>query len=479
MDNLGDFLRKLSATRATNGGSDGAHHDLPDRALEGTGEDSEADGVCELCRDRGWLTPQVPVGHPEFGQVVACLCQEVRTAAERSDRLRRYSNLGHLTRFTFDNLDPQGRAEDAESRRLFSTAFEAAFAFAEAPKGWLALVGPHGSGKTHLAAAIANVCIEGGRPVFFVSVSDLLDDLRASYAPTSDIAYSDLFQQVKEAPLLVLDGLGAQSATPWAQEKLQQIFNHRATGDQPTIITTATTLADLDPFMASRILNPTLCRVLDIRSEAQDATQQMIGRIDPEMLRRMTFDSFDAKGNRSTAQQRASLRAALDAARNYARDPDGWLTLFGDTGVGKTHLAVAIAVERMGEGQPVFFAFVPDLLDYLRFTFTPESRVTYDRVFDQVKNAPLLLLDDLGQESSSEWAREKLYQIIVHRHNARLPTVITSSADLTKSSGPIISRVMDQRFGGQPIRMDSPDYRVSQPGGRASGRAAGRAKSAG
>ena len=463
MDNLGDILKKLSTTKATNGGSDGARNDRPR-------DDSEAEEVCQLCRDRGWLTPQVPVGHPEFGQVVACQCQEVRTAEERSERLRRYSNLGHLSRLTFDTLDPQGRAEDAESKRLFSTAFEVAFAFAEAPKGWLLLAGAHGSGKTHLAAAIANTCIEGGRPVFFVSVPDLLDDLRASYAPTSDIAYSDLFQQVKEAPLLVLDGLGAQNATPWAQEKLQQIFNHRAMGDQPTIITTAIGLGDLDPYVASRILNPALCRVLEVRTDVQDATQQL-GRIDPEMLRRMTFDSFDSRGNRSSTPQQASLRAALDAARNYARDPDGWLTLFGDTGVGKTHLAVAIAVERMGEGQRVYFAFVPDLLDHLRSTFTPESRVTYDRVFDQVKNAPLLLLDDLGVESTSEWAREKLNQIIVHRHNARMPTVITSSADLTKSSGPTISRVMDQRFGGQPIRMDAPDYRVSQPGGRAGGRA--------
>ncbi len=463
MEDLGDILKRLSATSAANGGGDRHHDDRP-------ADDSDNGTVCPLCRDLGWLTPQVPVGHPDFGQVVACRCQDVRTAEERSERLRRYSNLGHHSRLTFDTLGPQGHADDPESRRLFSTAFEAAFAYSEAPAGWLVLAGAHGSGKTHLAAAIANRCIEGGRPVFFVSVPDLLDHLRASYSPTSDIGYSDLFEQVNEAPLLVLDGLGSQSATPWAQEKLQQIFNHRAIGELPTVITTATDFGDLDPYLASRIMDPRLSRVLELRGQTHDTTQQL-GRFDPEMLRRMTFDSFDAKGNRSSPQQRASLRAALDAARNYARDPDGWLTLFGDTGVGKTHLAVAIAVERMGEGHPVFFAFVPDLLDYLRFTFTPDSRVTYDRVFDQVKNAPLLVLDDLGQESTSEWAREKLYQIIVHRHNARLPTVITSSADLTKSSGPIISRVMDQRFGGQPIRMDAPDYRVSQPGGRARGRA--------
>jgi DNA replication protein DnaC len=461
MEDLGEILRKLSATNATNGGGDAPQRERP-------ADDSQAQEVCSWCRGRGWVTPQVPVGHPEFGQVVACLCQEVRTAEERADRLRRYSNLGHLSRLTFDTLDPQGRADDAESKRLFSTAFEVAFAFAEAPEGWLTLAGAHGSGKTHLAAAIANKCIEGGSPVFFVSVPDLLDHLRASYAPTSDIAYSDLFQQVKEAPLLVLDGLGAQGATPWAQEKLQQILNHRATGNQPTIITTAAELEDLDPFVASRILDPALCRVLEVRSAAQDPTQQL-GRINPEMLRRMTFESFDARGNRSRtperASQQASLRAALDASRNYARDPDGWLTLFGDTGVGKTHLAVAIAVECMGDGQPAFFAFVPDLLDHLRGTFTPESRVTYDRVFDQVRNAPLLVLDDLGQEKSgTDWAREKLYQIIVHRHNARLPTVITSSLDLTEETGPITSRVWDTSVG-QLIRMDAADYRVKRRAG--------------
>ena len=460
MEDLGDILKRLSVTRSANCGGE-HHHD------GGPADDVEKGIVCALCSDRGWLTPQVLVGHPDFGQVVACKCQDVRTAEERSERLRRYSNLGHLSRLTFDTMDPQGRTDDPErpESSRFSTAFEVAFNYSEAPTGWLVLAGAHGSGKTHLAAAIANRCIEGGRPVFFVSVPDLLDHLRASFSPTSEFTYSDLFEQVNEAQLLVLDGLGSQSSTPWAQEKLQQIFNHRAIAELPTVITTATDIGELDPYLASRIMDSRLSRVLEFRNQVQDTTQQL-GRFAPEMLLRMTFENFDAKGNRGSPQQRASLQAALEAARNYAHDPDGWLTLFGDTGVGKTHLAVAIAVERMGKGHQVFFAFVPDLLDYLRSTFTPDSDVTYDRVFDQVKNAPLLVLDDLGQESTSEWAREKLYQIIVHRHNARLRTVITSSADLTKSSGPIISRVMDQRFGGQPIRMDAPDYRVSQSGRR-------------
>ena len=152
----------------------------------------------------------------------------------------------------------------------------------------------------------------------------------------------------------------------------------------------------------------------------------------------MTFDTFDVRGNNGSAAQRTSLENALESARGYASDPDGWgwLTLFGETGVGKTHLAVAIAAWRKARGQPMFFTFVPDLMDYLRSTFRPDSGVAYDRVFDRIKNAPLLIMDHLSSDHLSDWAYEKLYQIIVHRHNSRIPTVITSPMDMADSSGP-------------------------------------------
>ena len=105
--------------------------------------------------------------------------------------------------------------------------------------------------------------------------------------------------------------------------------------------------------------------------------------------------------------------------------------------------------------------YLTRILDYLRYTFTPESRVSYDHVFDEIKNTPLLVLDDLGQERSSPWAEEKLYQIIVHRHNARLPTVITSSLDFTKQPGPIASRIGDVSVG-ELIRIETPDYRIKE-----------------
>ena len=293
--------------------------------------------------------------------------------------------------------------------------------------------------------------------MFFVHVPDLLDHLRASFGPGSEVSYTDLFEQVENTPLLILDGLGSHSTTSWAEEKLRQIINHRYAAEIPTVVTIAGELRDVDPYVSSRLEAPGLSRVIQTMPQQPDRAPRL-GRIEPVMLRRMTFESFDVRGNNPSASQLASLEAAHQAAKNFASDPDGWLTLFGETGVGKTHLAVAVASTYLSRGTTVFFAFVPELLDYLRYTFSPESPVTYDHLFEEVKNSPLLILDDLGQERSSPWAVEKLYQIIVHRHNARLPTVITTMVEFTKERGPVGSRVQDPS-DGQLIRVEAPDYR--------------------
>jgi DNA replication protein DnaC len=70
------------------------------------------------------------------------------------------------------------------------------------------------------------------------------------------------------------------------------------------------------------------------------------------------------------------------------------------------------------------------LLDHLRATFNPNSLVPYDKRFDEVRRASLLVLDDLGTESATPWAEEKLYQLFNHRYNGRLPTIITMAKEI-------------------------------------------------
>jgi len=75
----------------------------------------------------------------------------------------------------------------------------------------------------------------------------------------------------------------------------------------------------------------------------------------------------------------------------------------------------------------VLFIVVPDLLDHLRSSFGPDSRVSYDALFERIKKAPVLVLDDFGEHSATSWAQEKIYQLINYRYNARLATVITTA----------------------------------------------------
>ncbi len=445
MEDLSDILKRIASK---NGSGDSGPRERP--------QDIDEPEVCGVCSGRSWLTTDVPAGDPNFGRFVLCECQEPRVDEERYSRLLRYSNLGALSRFTFETLRrPPSEGPDNESR--YGEAYEAAESYAENPSGWIVFTGPYDPMKVRLAAAIGNRCLDRGYVVLFVHVSDLLDHLRATFSPTSEMAYSELFDQVRNTPLLILDDLGSHSTTPWAEEKLRQIVNQRYNAELPTVITTTGDLNEVDPYILSRIQSPDLSRIFGVGTEPKGPTHRL-GGIDPDMLKRMTFTTFDVRGNGPSDGQRRSIEAARTAAKNFAADPDGWLTLFGETGVGKTHLAVAIAAEQLEKGKSIFFARVPELLDYLRYTFSPDSPVTYDRLFEDVKTAPLLILDDLGQEHSSPWASEKLYQIVVHRHDARLPTVVTSMVDFTKEHGPMGSRVQDTSVA-LVCRIDAPDYR--------------------
>ncbi|TLN09806.1 ATP-binding protein, partial [bacterium] len=64
--------------------------------------------------------------------------------------------------------------------------------------------------------------------------------------------------------LLILDDLGTQSASPWAREKLYQLFNHRYMARLPTVITTSSKMEDLDPRIRSRMLDSRLCDIYAI-----------------------------------------------------------------------------------------------------------------------------------------------------------------------------------------------------------------------
>jgi DNA replication protein DnaC len=396
-------------------------------------------------------------GRPDFSRVVPCRCRHEELKKEKLAQLQRYSNLGVLSRLTFDNLLPAGRHGEAISQPYFTRAYEAAKAFADDPKGWLILVGPTGCGKTHLACAIANYRLSVGQPAFYIGVADLLDHLRCAFSPNSDIAYDELFERVKNVPLLVLDDLTMTVTTPWAKGKLEQLLGHRFNVRLPTVITTNVAVEKFDDDLRGHMTDSEFCQIYVIRGEALSSFEYP-GSLELELLRKMTFKSFDYKRVNLPPEERQNLGQAFRIAFDFAQSPQGWLVFQGVNGCGKTHLAAAIANHLRQEGKSPLFIVVPDLLDHLRSTFSPESRVSYDELFEKIKRTPVLILDDFGEQSTTPWAQEKLYQLINYRYNARLATVITTCLSLDEIETRISSRMVDPSLS-LVFNIIAPDYR--------------------
>jgi DNA replication protein DnaC len=375
--------------------------------------------------------------------------------------LQRYSSLGPLTRLTFANLIEHGRSTNPRDRDLFRSLVRDTRAFAEQPEGWILIHGPSGAGKTHVAAAIANRCIERGQPALFVVVPDLLDHLRASYRPDADLDYDVLLEQVRAAPVLVLDDLGTQSGSAWAQEKLFQILNHRYNAQLPTVVTTNLSIDRLDERLRMRLTDPEISRVYYVEAAARAVDVNLPDSLALQSIAQMTFENFDTAVGHLRQEERWSLENAYRAALDFAEEPDGWLLVFGPNGCGKTHLAAAIANRCRARGErPVFF-FVADLLDYLRHLMNDDSGPGFLEGFNQLKNAPLLILDDLGAQSDVSWVRDRLFQLINHRYAARLPTVFTASEES-------LARVVEERVLARlndpgvctEVPITAPAYRV-------------------
>ncbi len=415
----------------------------------GAQEPTIQDDACSICKGKGFLVYDVPPGHPDFNKAVPCRCTQARLAAEQIHNLRSVSNLGALERMTFDSFLPDRNSLPEAIRRDLRQAYEWSRNFAMNPVGWLVLLGGYGAGKTHLAAAIANHQVALGRPVLFVVVPDLLDHLRAAFAPSSETGLDERLEAIREAPLLILDDLGAHNSTPWAQEKLFQIVNHRYNSQLPTVITTNQRLDEIDPRIASRLVDSQIVDISapDFRSGQDGITMAERGGRSLSSLAlhgEETFDTFSLRAAGLQPDQRDNLRQAVTLAMAFAKTPTGWLVFTGTYGCGKTHLAAAIANYQIAAGRPTpMFVVVPDLLDHLRATFSPSSGTTLDRVFEQVRTTSLLILDDLGTESATPWAREKLFQLLNYRYAARLPTVITTYNTLDEIDERLASRMRD------------------------------------
>ncbi len=213
------------------------------------------------CNGAGYVRTNAPVNHILFGKAIPCICQRDDQKRQRAESLRKASGITvqELTDLSFPMFQPElarpvkGQTHE-QAVALLREVKTACEKYAENPAGWLVLRGGTGTGKTHLAYAIAGACIKRDITVFAKPVPDLLDMLRDAYAIG---AHGEQMAMLKDVELLVLDDLGAQRDTGWALDTLYQVVNHRYSKRLPMIVTTNVDLnkVALDERLVSRLLD--------------------------------------------------------------------------------------------------------------------------------------------------------------------------------------------------------------------------------
>ncbi|MEA5050177.1 MAG: ATP-binding protein [Oscillospiraceae bacterium] len=157
-----------------------------------------------------------------------------------------------------------------------------------------------------------------------------------------------------------------------------------------------------------------------------------VNRVSP--LRLCSFDSFsldyysDAADAEYGVSPRENMRDTLEICRGFARDfprCEKSLLLFGDAGLGKTHLALSIASRVLERGFDVVYCSAADVLRQIETEFFENGRDT--STLASLKDCSLLIFDDLGAEYVSAFTRSALYDLVNTRINAGRPCVFTTN----------------------------------------------------
>jgi DNA replication protein DnaC len=172
---------------------------------------------------------------------------------------------------------------------------------------------------------------------------------------------------------------------------------------------------------------------------------------------RRTFGTFQP-----TSENQKALRVCATYAdsfkdklpRNNADPGRNGLFVTGPKGTGKTHLAAAIANQLMQQGTPVICMTMIDLLERIKRTYEQNRQywgeINEGNILDTYKRVQLLIIDDMGKETATEWAVSKIYAIINARYEAYMPTIITTNYTDTE-----LVRRLTPKDSGDPTTADA------------------------
>ena len=219
-----------------------------EKLAENTTLDDAETYNCPICRDCGYII--------ENGCARPCICQPANTGGKSLD-------IPHLQKMRFANFDVRLypdhiRTERGKSyRQLAKEALVAAMAFTQSiikgqNRPGLIFEGDVGSGKTFLAAAIANELLDNGIDIDFVVVPEFLDELRHNIHSNDDCG-DDMIARARNTRVLILDDMGAHNFSPWVQNILFTIINYRLNHELTIIITTNLSISEMIDAVGERI----------------------------------------------------------------------------------------------------------------------------------------------------------------------------------------------------------------------------------
>ena len=179
------------------------------------------------------------------------------------------------------------------------------------------------------------------------------------------------------------------------------------------------------------------------RREFEKRVQELrrIGFPEAEM-RNWTFANDDLTNEKIT-------KAAQRYVENFSelRKNGKGLLLYGDTGTGKTYAACEIANALIDKGYPVLVTNFARILNTLQGTFEKQEYI------DSFNDYQLLVIDDLGIERDTAYAKEQVFNIIDSRYRSGLPMIITTNLSMDKIKNPddienrrIYDRILERCF---------------------------------
>ena len=184
------------------------------------------DALCPDCGDTGWAVVEADGRR----RARRCACHAAKRAAALLAQARiprRYRNCT-LANFEAHN---ESHGDALKIARQFIKNYPV-------QEVGLLFLGPCGVGKTHLAVGILRELLaEKSVPCLFTDFRDLIRDIQNTYTPDSAVSESDILAPVFESRVLVLDELGAKRPSPWVEETVFYIINHRYNQRKLTIFT--------------------------------------------------------------------------------------------------------------------------------------------------------------------------------------------------------------------------------------------------